>query len=74
MTKEVDIYKPHLARILKIHPQIQGHRLFQVKFEDDEIARNFRHKPGQFMEVTVFESGEAPFSISSLNFSRLSKT
>lgn len=64
-TKEVNIYQPHLARIIKIHPQIQGHRLFQVKLEDDESARNFTHKPGQFMEVSVFESGEAPFSISS---------
>jgi NAD(P)H-flavin reductase len=65
MTKDKNPYEPHSARILKIHPQIQGHRLFQVKFEDDEIARSFSYKPGQFMEVTVFGSGEAPFSISS---------
>lgn len=65
MTKEVNIYQPHLARIIKIHPQIHGHRLFQVKFEDDEIACHFTYRPGQFMELSVFESGEAPFSLSS---------
>jgi len=65
MKKEINIYQPHLARIIKIHPQIPGHRLFQVKFENDEVSRHFTYKPGQFMELTVFGSGEAPFSLSS---------
>ncbi|MDZ7270777.1 MAG: FAD-binding oxidoreductase, partial [candidate division KSB1 bacterium] len=58
-------YQPHLARIVRILPQIPDHRLFQLRFEDDEVARNFKHRPGQFVELSVLGTGEAPISISS---------
>ena len=60
-----DIYKPYLARIIKVLPQIQDHLLFQLKFEDPKMASNFTHRPGQFVELSVIGSGEAPVSISS---------
>ena len=60
-----DIYQPYLARIIKVLPQIQDHLLFQLKFEDPRIASNFTHRPGQFVELSVIGSGEAPISISS---------
>jgi sulfhydrogenase subunit gamma (sulfur reductase) len=63
---EIDlIFQPHLARIERILPQINDHRLFQLKFVDEDVARAFSHVPGQFVEVTVIGIGEAPISISS---------
>lgn len=59
------IFRPNLARIEGILPQIHDHRLFQLKFLDEDVARAFSHSPGQFVEVTVVGVGEAPISISS---------
>ena len=60
-----DIYQPYLARIIKVLPQIQDHLLFQLRFQDPKMALNFTHRPGQFVELSVIGSGEAPISISS---------
>jgi len=59
------IFKPALARIERILPQIKNHRLFQLRFLDEEAQKAFRHKPGQFVELSIFGVGEAPISISS---------
>jgi NAD(P)H-flavin reductase len=59
------IFQPNLAKIERILPQIEGHRLFQLKFVDEDVAKTFSHSPGQFVEVTVLGVGEAPISISS---------
>lgn len=59
------IFQPNLARIERILPQMSDHRLFQLKFVDEDVARSFSHAPGQFVEVTVLGVGEAPISISS---------
>lgn len=64
--REVDlVFQPNLARIERILPQINNHRLFQLRFVDDDVARAFSHAPGQFVEVTALGVGEAPISISS---------
>ena len=60
-----DVLLPHLARIIRIVPQVTDNYLFQVRFEDDKLADNFNHLPGQFMELSVIGTGEAPISISS---------
>lgn len=60
-----DIHQPYLARIIKVLPQIQDHLLFQIKFEDPKTTSNFNYRPGQFVELSVIGSGEAPISISS---------
>lgn len=60
-----DIHQPYLARIIKVLPQIKDHLLFRIKFEDPKIASNFSYRPGQFVELSVIGSGEAPISISS---------
>jgi sulfhydrogenase subunit gamma (sulfur reductase) len=59
------IFRPNLARIEKSLPQIDNHRLFQLKFVDEAVAKAFSHTPGQFVEVSIFGVGEAPISISS---------
>ncbi|TET29291.1 oxidoreductase [Candidatus Aerophobetes bacterium] len=60
-----NIYQPHLARIVRRLPQIKDHRLFQLRFEDSEIRQNFSYRPGQFVELSIIGTGEAPISISS---------
>lgn len=58
-------YQPHPARIIRTLPQIADHQLFQVRFEDEEMAKSFTYLPGQFVMLSVIGTGEAPFSISS---------
>jgi NAD(P)H-flavin reductase len=60
-----DIHQPYSARIIKTLPQIRDHLLFQIKFEDPNMASSFSYRPGQFVELSVLGSGEAPISISS---------
>lgn len=60
-----NIYQPSLARIVRVLPQIKDHRLFQLRFEDSEMRRSFTYRPGQFVELSVIGTGEAPISISS---------
>lgn len=63
---KIDLFfQPNLARIERILPQVEGHRLFQLRFVDEDIATTFSHVPGQFVELTVLGVGEAPISISS---------
>jgi sulfhydrogenase subunit gamma (sulfur reductase) len=58
-------YTPQTARIIRVLPQIQDHRLFQIRFEDQELVKSFIYRPGQFVMLSVIGTGEAPFSISS---------
>ncbi|GAJ09912.1 unnamed protein product, partial [marine sediment metagenome] len=57
-----NIYQPHLARIVRTLPQIKDHRLLQLRFEDSEIRQDFSYRPGQFVELSVIGTGEAPIS------------
>lgn len=63
--KEKNPYQPHLARIVRIHPMVPDNYLFQLRFIEEEMVRNFNHSPGQFLELSVIGTGEAPISISS---------
>ncbi|MFH1096624.1 MAG: FAD/NAD(P)-binding protein [Candidatus Desantisbacteria bacterium] len=58
-------YLPHLAKIIRIIPQMDDVRLFQIRLEDEGIRNKFKHIPGQFVMLSVLGTGEAPISISS---------
>jgi sulfhydrogenase subunit gamma (sulfur reductase) len=58
-------YQPHLARIVRIFRMVEDNYLFTLRFLDDARAASFRHRPGQFMMLSVPGAGEAPISISS---------
>ncbi len=60
-----DPLQPQLARIVRIAPMVKDINLFQVRIEDEKLARSFQHLPGQFAEISVFGTGEMPISISS---------
>ncbi len=55
-------YVPMLATIIKKQPMTAYETLFEIKLDN---GLPLGHKPGQFVEVSVFGIGEAPISISS---------
>ena len=57
------IYVPDVARITRIERLSPTEKVFKIVFDDEEIKNKFEFKPGQFVELTVFGLGEAPFSI-----------
>lgn len=62
---EHTIYTPDIAKITKIETVTPGEKIFDISFVDKEAQKNFNFLPGQFVELTVFGVGEAPFSITS---------
>jgi NAD(P)H-flavin reductase len=55
-------YVPKLATIVKKVSMTANETLFELKLDD---GAELGHKPGQFVEVSVFGIGEAPISLSS---------
>jgi sulfite reductase subunit B len=56
------IYKPELARITRTEKLTKAETLFDIELLS---GKSLGHKPGQFVEVSVFGVGEAPISVSS---------
>lgn len=56
------LYTPELATIKKIETLTETEKLFEIEFKN---GKQLGHKPGQFVEVSVFGYGEAPISVSS---------
>jgi sulfite reductase subunit B len=56
------LYLPELATITKVSDLTATEKFYEIKFKS---GRDLGHKPGQFVEVSVFGVGEAPISISS---------
>ena len=56
------VYMPTRAQILEILDLTEKERLFTIALPD---GFTLNHKPGQFMQVSLFGIGEAPISISS---------
>jgi NAD(P)H-flavin reductase/NAD-dependent dihydropyrimidine dehydrogenase PreA subunit len=55
-------FVPKLATIVKKTPRTSMETLLEIKLDD---GTELNHKPGQFVEVSVFGIGEAPISLSS---------
>jgi sulfhydrogenase subunit gamma (sulfur reductase) len=58
-------YQPELAHIVRIHRMVPDNHLFTIRFANEKTVTSFRHRPGQFVMVSVPGAGEAPISISS---------
>lgn len=58
-------YFPKMARIVRRVRSVQDNHVFLVRFDDPELGESFDYKPGQFMELSVIGTGEAPISLSS---------
>ena len=60
--KQTSIYLPVPARIADVREMTAYEKLFTVELPE---GYSLNHRPGQFVEVSVFGVGEAPISISS---------
>ena len=59
------IYTPDVATITKIERVTPSEILFDITIDELVKQKEFNFMPGQFVELTVFGLGEAPFSITS---------
>lgn len=55
------LYLPQLAKLTKVETMTATEKLFEIQLEKGHLG----HKPGQFVELSVFGVGEAPISVSS---------
>ncbi len=60
--QEESVYRPAMARLLKVEPMTELETLFTLELPG---GRSLGNEPGQFVEVSLFGIGEAPISISS---------
>jgi sulfhydrogenase subunit gamma (sulfur reductase) len=60
--QEESVYRPVVARLLKVEPMTAMEKLFTLELPG---GRSLGNEPGQFVEVSLFGIGEAPISISS---------
>ncbi len=58
-------YLPDIATIQRVKQETYDTTTFTLKFDDPGAWEKFRFQPGQFVEISVFGAGEAPFCISS---------
>jgi len=59
---QTSIYQPHIAELTRVQPLAEREKIFEFKFKD---GKALGHKPGQFVEISLFGIGEMPISISS---------
>lgn len=57
-----EMFVPKMAKITKVETFTEKEMFFELAFPD---GTDLNHKPGQFVEVSIFGIGEAPISISS---------
>jgi sulfite reductase subunit B len=56
------LYHPLMSKIVKVDQLTANEKRFEMMLPDSQVLD---HKPGQFVEVSIFGFGEAPISISS---------
>ncbi len=56
------IHIPRSATIKKVKKLTETEKFFEIELDDN---KSLEHKPGQFVEVSIFGVGEAPISVSS---------
>ncbi len=61
----VNIYHPYPASIIDVKEETPDIKTFTLSLKDQEIQEHFDFRPGQFVLLSVFDCGEAPFSICS---------
>ncbi len=60
-----DVFLPDIARLLHVSDETPDTKTFTLRFRDRRDSNGFRFLPGQFLELSVFGYGEAPFCIAS---------
>lgn len=57
---------PHLATLQNVVDLTPDVRLFQLELNDPDLRARFDYRPGQFVFVSAFGTGESPFGITSV--------
>jgi NAD(P)H-flavin reductase len=60
-----NIFLPQVARIISVRDETPDTKTFTLRFRDAQEQERFHFRPGQFMELSVFGVGEAPFCLAS---------
>ena len=60
-----DLFLPRLARITEVRDETPDTKTFALRFRDETEQERFDFRPGQFVELSVFGCGEAPFCLAS---------
>jgi sulfhydrogenase subunit gamma (sulfur reductase) len=60
-----DVFLPDIARLANACDETPDTKTFILRFRDSQTEKNFHFRPGQFLELSVFGFGEAPFCIAS---------
>jgi sulfhydrogenase subunit gamma (sulfur reductase) len=60
-----NIYLPNKARIKSIQNETYDTKTFEFEFVETAVREGFRFMPGQFLEISAFGIGEAPFGLAS---------
>lgn len=60
-----NVYLPDLVEIETIRDETYDTKSFRLRFLDPARWEAFQYRPGQFVEVSVFGMGEAPFCLAS---------
>lgn len=63
--KKENVYVPDLARLVSKRKMSETESLFEFEFVEGRLRDLFDYRPGQFVQLSMFGIGEAPFSISS---------
>lgn len=58
-------YQINMARVVRIHPETPDTNLYTFEYVNKEQQEAFSFTPGQFMLLSLFGHGEAPFGICS---------
>jgi sulfhydrogenase subunit gamma (sulfur reductase) len=58
-------FLPDIARIIGVADETPDTKTFSLRFRDPKDGAEFHFLPGQFVELSVFGYGEAPFCIAS---------
>ncbi len=60
-----DAFLPDVARLVNVSDETPDTKTFTLRFRDLKNGGDFHFLPGQFLELSVFGYGEAPFCIAS---------
>ncbi len=61
----INIYQPDLVEVLEVRQQTADVKSVRVRFCDEQKARDFSFRPGQFGIFSAFGAGESTFNICS---------
>jgi NAD(P)H-flavin reductase len=62
LTPKQSIHLPRIAELARVETLSKREKVFEFRFTD---GKELGHRPGQFVEISLFGIGEAPISISS---------